>query len=1055
MRFAADLHVHSRYSRATSGEADLAGYHRWAQVKGIRLVGTGDFTHPRWLAELASGLVEADGLFALKNPPAGSPLAGASPAGVPVRFLLTAEISSIYKKRGQTRKVHSLIGVPGIEDARRLSVKLAGIGNIASDGRPILGLDPKDLLDMVLETAADGFLIPAHIWTPWFSLFGSKSGFDRIEDCFEELTPNIFALETGLSSDPPMNRRWSALDRFRLVSNSDAHSPPNLGREATLFDTELSYRGVLDALRTGAGFGGTLEFYPEEGKYHFDGHRKCGISMDPAQTARAGGRCPVCGTPLTIGVLARVLELADRPAPVQPRPAEGFRSIIPLPELLAELVGTGAGSRGVAALYARVIAAFGSEYAFLLDAPIEDIEKSFGRLLAEAVRRMRDGRVEPTPGFDGQFGVIRVFAEGELERLRGQDELFANGPRARKKNASREPAGHSGSRQPAGSVRGSPAARQPPELDPDQRAVLDSLGGANLVFAGPGTGKTRTLTRWIARLVETGTARPGEVLALTFTNRAAEEMRERLADLPALSVGTFHSFCLSVLRERDPSLASVFNRENRETLLRILMPGSAARARALAERIERRYEGMDAAGSEIEEVIRQYEEELRRMGAADISALVPLLVAELRRDPALLEGLRARCRFIAVDELQDINGPQYELLALLGGIGGCRAKAILCIGDPDQSVYSFRGSNRGLFFRFRDEAGARTFVLARSYRSSGAIVQGASALIAPARSPGVPPLAAIRSFGSRIEVFAARDPAEEGAFIAGRIRDLVGGVDSVSVDGARSRGRDGEGGFSFSDIAVLFRTRAVRDALLPSLSQAGLPLTSRDSSPLAAEKPFSYLVAALRLIANPADRVSAAAVAECTPSLDELLSRRGELLELAGSAGIEALIDRLLDGFVRFDTSVPAVALGEEAIREAAREQGTDLQGFLARVSLCALESEGAYRVERVTLLTFHAAKGLEFPVVFIAGAEEGITPLPDDLEEERRLFYVAMTRAADRLFITHCDRRRVHGAETSMPASRFIAEIPSDCREEAAPSDTKGRRAGVRRPDNQLSLFG
>ncbi|MCX7039620.1 MAG: ATP-dependent helicase, partial [Spirochaetes bacterium] len=663
---------------------------------------------------------------------------------------------------------------------------------------------------------------------------------------------------------------------------------------------------------------------------------------------------------------------------------------------------------------------------------------------------------------------IRVFAEGELERLRGQDELFANRPRARKKNASRGPAGPSGSRQPAGSPPGSPAVPQPPELDADQRAVLDSLGGANLVFAGPGTGKTRTLTRWIARLVETGTARPGEVLALTFTNRAAEEMRERLADLPALSVGTFHSFCWSVLRERDPSLASVFNRENRETLLRILMPGSVERARALAQRIERRYEGMDAAGGEIDEVIRQYEEELRRIGAADISALVTLLVGELRRDPAQLASLRGRHRFIAVDELQDINGPQYELLALLAGIGpgrgnagdegqgeGGRAAAVLCIGDPDQSIYGFRGSDRELFFRFRDEAGARTFVLARSYRSAGAIVQGASALIAPARSPDVPPLAAVKSFGSRIEVFAARDPAEEGAFIAGRIRDLMGGVDSVSVDGARSRGRDGEGGFSFSDIAVLFRTRAVRDALLPSLSQAGLPLTSRDSSPLAAEKPFRYLVAALRLIANPADRVSAAAVAECTPSLDELLSRREELLELAGSAGIEALIDRLLDGFVRFDTSVPAIALGEEAIREAARERGKDLAGFLARVSLCALESEGARRVERVTLLTFHAAKGLEFPVVFIAGAEEGITPLPDNLEEERRLFYVAMTRAAERLFISHCDRRRVHGAETSMSASRFIAEIPCDCREEAAPTNKKGRRAGVRRPGEQLSLFG
>jgi DNA helicase-2/ATP-dependent DNA helicase PcrA len=1046
MRFAADLHVHSRYSRATSGEADLAGYHQWAQVKGIRLVGTGDFTHPGWLAELAAGLVEADGLFALKNPPAGSPLEGASPAGIPVRFMLTAEISSIYKKRGLTRKVHSLIGVPGIEDARRLSVKLAAIGNIASDGRPILGLDPKDLLDMLLETTAEGFLVPAHIWTPWFSLFGSKSGFDRIEDCFEELTPNIFALETGLSSDPPMNRRWSALDRFRLVSNSDAHSPPKLGREATLFDAELSYRGVLDALRTGAGFGGTLEFYPEEGKYHFDGHRKCGVSMDPGETTRAGGRCPVCGSSLTVGVLARVLELADRTAPVQPRPAEGFRSIIPLPELLAELVGTGPGSRGVAALYARVIAAFGSEYAFLLDVPIEDIEKSFGRLLAESVRRMRDGRVEPTPGFDGQFGVIKVFAVGELDRLRGQDELFASRGRARKRDTPGVPAA-----APKKTGGQAPAARTE-DLDPDQRAVLESLGGANLVFAGPGTGKTRILTRWIVRQVQTGAAAPGEILALTFTNRAAQEMRERLAELPALPIATFHSFCWSVLRERDFSLTTLFGRENREALLRILFPESSARAKALAERIEKRYEGMAHESDGLDEVLRLYEQELRRMGAADLSSLVAGLVEELGRDPALLESLRARYRVIAVDELQDINGPQYQLLCLL--TGGGRASGVLCIGDPDQAIYGFRGSDRELFFRFQRESSARTFALTRNYRSAGAIVRGAAALVAAARSPGIPPLAAVKPFGASIGLFRARDPAEEGDFIAERIRDLVGGVDSVSVDAARSRGHGEGSGLSFSDIAVLFRTRAVRDALLPSLSRAGLPLTSRDSAPLTAERPFSYLVAAMRLIVNPADRVSAATLAEHLGDLDGLLAEREELLRLAATRGTEALIQSLLEGFIRFDGSDPAVSLGEEVIREAAREEGADLAQFLAHVSLCALESEGSHSAERVTLLTFHAAKGLEFPVVFIAGAEEGITPLPDDLEEERRLFYVAMTRAADRLFISHCQRRFVHGAGKDMRASRFLAEIPTDCILEEERGQKKDRRSGTRRPSNQFSLF-
>ncbi|HTZ50410.1 MAG TPA: endonuclease Q family protein, partial [Spirochaetia bacterium] len=228
MRLVADLHVHSRYSRATSREADLDGYHRWARIKGIDLVGTGDFTHPAWIEELSSRLVEKDGLFVLRDPAAASAPEGPSPADRDVRFVLTTEISSIYKKHGLVRKVHTLVVVRSLEHARRLAARLAAIGNIASDGRPILGLDPRDLLSMVLESAPGGFLIPAHIWTPWFSLFGSRSGFDRIEECFEELTPHIFALETGLSSDPAMNWRWSALDRYRLVSNSDAHSPPNL-----------------------------------------------------------------------------------------------------------------------------------------------------------------------------------------------------------------------------------------------------------------------------------------------------------------------------------------------------------------------------------------------------------------------------------------------------------------------------------------------------------------------------------------------------------------------------------------------------------------------------------------------------------------------------------------------------------------------------------------------------------------------------------------------------------------------------------------------------------
>jgi len=1063
MRYVADLHVHSRYSRATSSEADLAGFYRWARIKGIGVVGTGDFTHPGWFAELQEQLVEKDGLYALRQPPQGSPVEGAVPADSEVRFIPTTEISSIYKKHGRVRKVHSLIGVPTLEDARRLGTKLAAIGNIASDGRPILGLDPKDLLSMLLETSEKAFLIPAHIWTPWFSIFGSKSGFDRIEDCFEELTPHIFALETGLSSDPLMNWRWSALDRYRLVSSSDAHSPGKLGREANLFDTEPSWDGLVGALRTGKGFLGTFEFYPEEGKYHLDGHRKCGVCMEPDQTLKAGGMCSVCGTPVTVGVLNRVLTLADRAEPMQPRTAESFRYIIPLPELLAEIAGSGPGSKAVSALYARIITAFGSEYRFLLDVPVEDIARSQGALLAEAVRRMREGRIDPRPGYDGEFGVIRVFDDAELTRLRGQDELFQTGRASASRKARAELIARQAPASPAVSAEATP-------LDEEQRAIVDCAAPRSLVIAGPGTGKTRLLVGWIAHHVREGSVESGRVLALTFTNRAAGELKDRLALLlpgqaEKCTSTTFHSFCWSVLREHDASLLSVYSPSQRADLLELLLPAGRAGAwKAAADRMERCWEGMEVPDPELQAVMDRYEEELRRIGGADLSSLVTRLSSALKADPELRTEVCGRYDLIALDELQDINGPQYDLLMQI-----CpSAKFMLGIGDPDQAIYGFRGSDRELFFRFGEQTSARTFYLTRNFRSAGAIVASADALISPARAPQVPRLTAVRPEGSKVRLLKAADPQEEGRLIAESIRDLVGGVDSVSVDAARQREpqnvteyRD-RSTYGFADIAVLFRTRAVRDALLPALAGAGLPLTTGAGTPLSEEEPFRSLVAALRLVVTPADPVSLrilsahAAGAAGPVSVEDWLARRGELARKAGTDGVRALMDEARAGLVRFDTSRPEVELGEEVLRDFAAEHGTDLPGFISRVSLCARESERARAAQKVALLTFHAAKGLEFPVVFIAGAEEGITPLPgrgsprislDEVEEERRLFYVAVTRARDILFITHCGRRRVYGKVQTAAPSRFLTEIPARLRVDKTP----------RRPprDRQLTLFG
>lgn len=405
--YIADLHIHSRYSMATSRDCDAPHLDLWARNKGIDLVGTGDFTHPAWRAELKEQLTPAEeGLYTLKEDyrlPAD-----AADAPRP-RFIVTGEISTIYKKNGKTRKIHHLILLPSLEAAERIAARLEVIGNLHSDGRPILGLDSRDLLELVLDTCPDAVLIPAHIWTPHFALFGAASGFDSIQECFEDMTPEIHALETGLSSDPAMNRRISALDRFTLVSNSDAHSPSKLGREANLLETALSYPALKRAVETGKGFSGTLEFFPEEGKYHLDGHRNCKCCLTPEETAAFGGKCPVCGKPVTIGVLHRVLELADRPEGFVPADTKPFESLIPLPEVLASALDVSAGSKKTQSLYFRMLKELGPEFRILRELPEEAISAVAGQRTAEGIRRLRARQVERIAGYDGTYGRIALF----------------------------------------------------------------------------------------------------------------------------------------------------------------------------------------------------------------------------------------------------------------------------------------------------------------------------------------------------------------------------------------------------------------------------------------------------------------------------------------------------------------------------------------------------------------------------------------------------------------------------------------------------------------------
>ncbi len=402
MRLIADLHLHSKFSRATSREMDVETLARWCGFKGISLVGTGDFTHPVWLRELRAKLrPNGRGLYTY----------GAQ------HFLLSTEVSNIYPQAGRLRKIHNVILAPSFETVDRLNAVLGRFGSLMADGRPTLSLPSHKLVEYVMEVSPECMVIPAHVWTPWFSLYGSNSGFDSLQECFGDQARHIHAVETGLSSDPPMNWRIAELDALMLVSNSDAHSPAKLGREANVFDCELDYGEILGILRRRdrAKFLSTIEFFPEEGKYHFDGHRACSQRLSPRETRAARGRCPACGKPLTIGVMSRVEALAGRAEPVAGDGRVPFRHLIPLEEIIAEAIGSQPGSAAVREEYMTLVSALGSEFAVLLDVPLEEAARVARPRVVEGVRRVREGRVEIRPGYDGVFGEIRIFG-GDAEK---------------------------------------------------------------------------------------------------------------------------------------------------------------------------------------------------------------------------------------------------------------------------------------------------------------------------------------------------------------------------------------------------------------------------------------------------------------------------------------------------------------------------------------------------------------------------------------------------------------------------------------------------------------
>ena len=1033
--YLADLHIHSRFSRATSREGDLPHLDFWARRKGLALLGTGDFTHPAWRRELHEQLIPSgQGVYALRQELL---LDGLCPGPAP-QFVITGEISSIYKRDGKTRKVHNLILLPSLEAADELSARLEAIGNIHSDGRPILGLDSRDLLELTLECCPEAELIPAHIWTPHFAMFGAFSGFDSIGACFADLTPHIHAVETGLSSDPPMNWRISSLDHLTLVSNSDAHSPSKLGREANLLDTGISYPELIASIRTGQGFLGTVEFFPEEGKYHLDGHRSCGVCLTPSETLEHGGLCPICGKKLTIGVEHRVQALADRPMGFRPEGAKPFESLAPLPEVIAASTGLPASGKKVQEIYEHLLCTLGAEFPILRQLPLEDIAQAAGPCVAEGIRRLRLGQVDRQAGFDGEYGKITLLTPSEIQQFSGQISLFgAEGP-AKRPKASR-------------SLK--KTAVQPEELFPTQSEQLNpaqlravtAKSGTVAVVAGPGAGKTKTLVSRIAYLIQELGVKPSEITAVTFTNQAAAELRRRLEAqlggkraVSRMTIGTFHAVCLTLLKD-----VQIVSQAEAHQLARQMLKqaGSRRSPQSFLQAVSRIKNGTSCEDAGLDPAL--FEAYCQQLTQAQLLDFDDVLIEACKLD---VTGRKAFSHLL-VDEFQDISAVQYSLIRAWNG------GSLFVIGDPDQSIYGFRGASGRFFDRlFEDFEDVQAIYLTENYRSTPEILDAALSVIAhnpgPART-----LTAHLSRGPAVRLVQAADDFSEAVWIAKEISRMTGGVDMLQ---AQALGHD-RTARAFSEIAVLCRTHRQLQLIENCLQHDDIPCVVSGHAEFLQSDEVRGVLSFFDFLLHPQNtaalRTALALLWDCPA---DLLETAPVQLQQADSPLLEAFAQQAQQWSQRAASEKPWKLLEQWQAQYGASDNLQKLQNtavFYASLpdllnaltlgqeaDVCRAAGNN-WRSGAVSLMTLHGSKGLEFPAVFVAGLRSGILPMQaadrsSDLEEERRLFYVGMTRAQQELILT-----------TGPDPSSFVAELPASVLKEQANRPTS-------RPLDQISLF-
>jgi DNA helicase-2/ATP-dependent DNA helicase PcrA len=1104
MKFITDLHVHSKFSRATAKNMDLENIYISAQLKGIRVVGTGDFTHNGWFSEIKEKLQPAEeGLFKLKDE-----LSQKCDEKVPlscrhkVRFLLTSEVSNIYKKNNKTRKNHNLVFMPDLDSVYKLNLKLDKIGNIKSDGRPILGLDARDLLEIILETSESALFIPAHIWTPWFSLFGSKSGFDSVEECFEDLSKYIYAAETGLSSDPPMNWRVSGLDGLTLVSNSDSHSPFNLAREANIFNTTLSYPNIISAIKSGnpREFLGTFEFYPEEGKYHLDGHRKCKVCLKPNQSIANKGLCNVCGKPLTLGVLYRVEELADRPEGLKPEKSHPYYNIVPLAEILSEILNVGPKSKKVQRNYIAALKSLGPEFKILYDLSINNIKKAGIPLLGEAVNRVRKKKVTVFPGYDGEYGKVKIFRQGEKEKLLGQKQLFVIPEEITPITADtlvkpRQPQKFCKIPKKPDQTKYSKQKQTVAPLNKDQLKAVEYKKGPLLIVAGPGTGKTLTLTHRIAYIITEKNVSTGNILAVTFTNKAAREMRDRLLllidstkELP--EVTTFHAFCFKLLNDlnNNKNYAIIDDYDRKVLIIEAIKQAeikgnkTSTKASALSNMIVSAKQNMlyprdnlkeinESETEELSAIYKEYQSILSIQGLYDYEDLIFNIVRLLESDVDFCKKHQDKYKYIFIDEYQDLNKGQYRIIKAL-----TKPDSNICvIGDPDQSIYGFRGSDVGYFKSFlRDYPKAEAINLNQNYRSTETILEASYQTIKNHRESNVLGSAS-RVYSDikgskKINIIELVSEKAEAVAIGKTIEKMVGGtgfhsIDYGSVDSSCTKKQMG-----FSDFAVLFRSWIQSKIIANVFDNANIPYQIISREKAFNSKGISELLSFLKIINGRGSYVDFERIIDLTkPGIGKKtletfktwcyknkFSLKEAMLKLCRFpvAILNRSSQQKLYGFImnilKIKEKIKDLSLEEKflylsektKIKDIITEQALNniitmtrnpnvtSSDFLSSIALYTDTDIYSLRAEKVSLMTMHTSKGLEFPVVFIAGCEDGFIPMrkpgdeEPDIDEERRLFYVAMTRAREKLYFTYAKKRRVYGKMITREVSPFINDI-------------------------------